>query len=349
VNNNYWVTFKGTRLEVARQLGRYWAERLLDGNVGKIGKLNRLRRRCPDVMNYVDNCHKEIAEEIECIVDGVNSVAGVGTANYNGIFSEILGEAGCATIAAHSGDFGVLSHNEEWVWDQPLCFAHVTLTDSRPHHKFLSVSYPFQLFGSSCGATSQFAFSGNSIELDESLSECVEKTVAGRIPKTILTRMLLDANSVEEASALLRRYPLLQANNLCFLTADGVYTEQFVPSEKLDSMPENQVTRIKHDNDRFSQTNFILRNNKLVYGTYFLDDKKEAKADKKRWKNLDSIVRKIQFPLSADQLELIMRNEGKDKMYTSATITFEMNSDGMCGRAVHYFTGSEIRVLPIKV
>jgi hypothetical protein len=153
--------------------------------------------------------------------------------------------------------------------------------------------------------------------------------------------MLLDAKSVEEASALLRRYPLLQANNLCFLTADGVYTEQFVPTESLECSIEKQVTRVNSKNDRFCQTNSIFSDEQVADGT------KSSKSDIKR---RDSLAEKINnIKATARNFEKFMMTEGRNKNETLSTVTFELIGKNMSGRAIHYFTGDEVKIAELEV
>jgi hypothetical protein len=58
----------------------------------------------------------------------------------------------------------ILAHNEEEEMHYPLCYPRVRLRHKSGNREFLTVSYPFQFFGSAVGANSTLAFTGNSIE-----------------------------------------------------------------------------------------------------------------------------------------------------------------------------------------
>ena len=103
-------------------------------------------------------------------------------ANFKTIFRASLGEAydelvdaskkmrGCSSIAYRGDNNIFLAHNEEDKWRYPLCYARVHLRKKGCVKNFLSVSYPFQFFGSVADANFNLAFTGNTIWMNGSPS-----------------------------------------------------------------------------------------------------------------------------------------------------------------------------------
>jgi hypothetical protein len=103
----------------------------------------------------------------------------------------------------------ILAHNEEEEMRYPLCYPRVRLRHKSGNREFLTVSYPFQFFGSAVGANSTLAFTGNSIGMSPVLRERIRRSMDGRVPKTVLSRLMLERSSLSGIERLLRRYPAL--------------------------------------------------------------------------------------------------------------------------------------------
>ena len=344
-----WVSFSGNRYKVAFDLGeywaKYWAEERKAGRKCKRFDLEHHRHCSPSTEQSLARAQALVArkfpalkKEIECMVAGINC-AGV-KANYAGLFAQVLGEAGpgCATIGvlSKSGKGGMLSHNEEDSWDTPLCFSHVTISGPGAPRRFLSVSYPYQLFGSAAGATTRFAFSGNSIYLCSKLETAVRNTRAHRVPKTVLTRLLLEERSMAGAKQLLSEHHLLQANNLCFLTAAGPFKAQIVPNESLHSRKNLQIVWEPPVDGRICQTNHLRRDGQPVSGT---------ECPPGDWKRRDKLEGIAASDIdSVPKIEQKMYKDFSKRTETMATITFEISGGRMSCHVMHYFTGGKVRL-----
>lgn len=339
-----WMEFKGTRYEVARQLGYFWGtyfrkrpwlrpRHLLSDKDEHSEERGLLADKCP-----------MLELELQAITDGVNE-AGF-SANCAGVFGEVLGEAGraCATLAIRSKRSVVLSHNEEWAPKIPLCFARVTVSGKRGTHRFLSVSYPFQFFGSSAGATRRFAFSGNSISLDKAVSKDVEAQRDRRVPKTFVTRLLLDQYSFKDAQRLLGNYHFLQANNLCFVNSRGPCRAQIVPYASLSVRKRSQVTWEVPGDGRLAQTNHLRCNGAVASRTQL--DPDDPAWDWGRRNTMESVA--MDLTASVGAMEKYLSTKGRVRS-TIATISFEVQGDKMFGTALHYFTGRSVRVHRVVV
>ena len=348
-----WQLFKGSRYQVAKALGSYWGKEYKKRK-RKIPGVGCLAPRC-DCFSaerlLIEKGFPKVHEEICGILDGINS-EGV-KATFEGVLREVLAEAtGCATIGIRSKNRSVLSHNEEWDGKSPLCFAHVNLDG----HRFLSVSYPFQLFGSAAGATSAFAFSGNSIDLDCKREQAIKRTRDKRIAKTILTRLLLDQHTFNDAKKILTLHPLLQANNLSFIgKAGNLLKAQIVPNQSLSLRAlENQVRWIKATNNRICQTNYLSQDGELD-GKH-VDGTMAPEADIERHGRLNDIITNISCSdtkLAATlekKMSTVRCDESTRNEDTLATITFEMTKKQMRARAIHFFIDKKgVRVRSKKV
>jgi hypothetical protein len=74
----------------------------------------------------------------------------------------------------------------------------VSIRNRGASSEFISVSYPFQFFGSAIGATAAFAFTGNSIFTRPR----PPNNDAARLPKTVFTRLALQQKSADAVARL---------------------------------------------------------------------------------------------------------------------------------------------------
>ena len=145
-----------------------------------------------------------LVQEIEGMVQGVKE-SGYDAASFAGLFGIVQGEVldykGCSSIANIGNHATFLAHNEEERSIVPLCYAKVRLRKGQTTREFLSVSYPFQLFGSAVGANADIGFTGNSIGMQRRIWMPVRDSLMRRVPKTVLTRLMLECRSIAAVRA----------------------------------------------------------------------------------------------------------------------------------------------------
>lgn len=353
-----WQVFTGSHFEVGKQLGEYWVTRigaLADDPYGA-AFLKRYpypewltslwREEHEPLLNYFLRHFPELTEEISGMVHGVNS-AGLRT-TFPTMFGLALGEAdeeifGCSTIAARTDAGAVLAHNEEDDWRFPLCFARVRITEGAKQREFLSASHPFQLFGSSTGATASFAFTGNSIGMSEKQTATIRSNLFSRTPKTVLSRMMLEQEDVSGVEAILSGHHSVLPNHWFVADETTTYSIQIRP-----------VSRVSSSNSAAAQVRFAPVKEDISYHTnHFLSGRRTGdrwswgkgayEESEQRLKRLQRLASK-NGDTSEDALVAVLAalrektNQGRRS--TTATISFSVRRGQVTGKAVSYFGGT---------
>jgi hypothetical protein len=185
-----------------------------------------------------------LTKELKGMIAGARK-NGVRIASFSALFRVILGEVldwpgGCSSIAAVGRHANFLAHNEEGTSILPLCFAKVSLRLARTSREFLSVSYPFQLFGSAVGANAKIAFTGNSI----TMNELIENSWSKRIPKAVLTRLMLECQSIDEIKDTLRSYHAVLPSHWYVASASKIISIQMRPRAGSSIKERNSQIRV---------------------------------------------------------------------------------------------------------
>jgi hypothetical protein len=346
-SNLCWVKFKGTHRVIGRQLGAYWAKRLCacensgygsrflqnkqykerltkkwsENDEGLFGELFRTSQRYFPSLN----------DELEGMVEGVNGTTkkyGY-TADIKTIFREALGEIDdekldCSTIAHRGVSEMSLAHNEMDDSRYPLCYARVRL-EKQPGviRQFLTVSYPFQFFGSAAGANSAIVFTGNSIGMRGRRKEQVRRSLDGRVAKTVFSRMLLEQSRLSSVERLLRRYPAVLPCHWYIATrARVIVYAQIRPRASAKADPTEQLCFQAANQEISCHTNHFQGDRS---GSWLWSNRSDRKDSICRLESLETLVGKSgngpQFLRSHlhDILEK-HRKQGENRWYTSASI-----------------------------
>lgn len=133
----------------------------------------------------------------------------------NGLLSCVLAEAdeaACSTTVLFSESGYTMVHSDEYDKTSPLVAADIVLSGIDGNKPFFSISHPFQLFGSAAGINATFAVQGNSI----GCTAKIRKMAQQNIPKTIISRKILEMDRPEEAANLYRTHPCSLPNHHFF-------------------------------------------------------------------------------------------------------------------------------------
>lgn len=243
MSKSRWEKFEGNHFEVGRLLGLYWGQRLTDFNHTGYGRyilrlLKKPRRLRGQILLEKEFSKKfpKVADELDGMVEGIRA-AGYRKASFGLIFRFAVGEIdghllGCSTIVRRAPRVTFLAHNEEDEELVPLCYAHVKIKDEPSKPEFLSISYPFQLFGSSVGANAKIAVTGNSIGMDDKTYRYLKRTLSSRISKTVLSRLILEQNSIEDVIKLLRSSRAALPNHWYVASASKVVSIELRPTTR---------------------------------------------------------------------------------------------------------------------
>jgi len=171
------VNFEGNYAKIGEKLGEWWGNFLLNNNPKNqkskdiieyylININDAWKDKYSPLLINVIKCFPDIFEEIYGITKGVLKT-GLET-SFLDIFAFCLAETGepnsnCSSVILKNKGGLFLAHNEEYDKIYPLLLAKVNLRKNLTCKTFISISYPFQLFGSAAGMNRNFAFQGNSI------------------------------------------------------------------------------------------------------------------------------------------------------------------------------------------
>lgn len=250
------ITVSGNSSEVGREIGRYWGGyfsslRSRRGkNHGKLFRqyknwLKNTRENTVDLQNNVRETFPAIWEEIEGMLEGINEYSDKDMLGFEitigGLFSCILAETdldykgywGCSTSVLQDNSGYYMVHSDEYDEICPLVIANVTLNAKERNHCFTSISHPFQLFGSAAGMNDSFAFQGNSIPCSKKVFNDLKKPYKGknRIPKTVLSRILLELRNTNDVAALYQKHPCTLPNHHVLISGQGAYSLEVKPIE----------------------------------------------------------------------------------------------------------------------
>jgi hypothetical protein len=116
-------------------------------------------------------------------------------------FAKKQSNGNCTTvIAKDNNSLGIIHSEEDLNGRSPLLPLAVKFKDDI----LISVSYPFQLLGSSCGMNKNICFQGNSIKLTNKYCKSgYNNDWQNRLPKTIFSRKLLDFNTMDDIKGFL--------------------------------------------------------------------------------------------------------------------------------------------------
>lgn len=326
------IRIEGNNYEVGVEIGRYWGayfsllKKAIRMHLGQSHRtlfkayekyLKDSRKDTAPLLKNVEEYFPEIYDEIKGILKGVNEYKndlGFKT-EMGGLFACILGETdesyntycgGCSTVVFKDENGHYMIHSDENDIIYPLVLANVTLCLHKNKRNFISVSHPFQLFGSAVGLNEEFVFQGNSIPCSEEVFNEREVPYKNkkRMPKTILSRKLLDLNTPEQARILYNQHPSTLPNNHILITKKGGYSLKIKPSDNvIASLEDINLKKQK----LFCHTNHFKHE----------DDKKwshnENKESKARLAALERCVRKAKDYPTLENYFLKFINEYKNR------------------------------------
>jgi hypothetical protein len=346
-----WESFKGDHFEVGRQLGRFWVKRLnacsktdygryllkTEKRLGDRGWLGDAQRS-KDYACLVSTLHREfpfLVEEIDGMVQGARDEGY--KAFFETVFCECLGESdfSCSTIAYRGADEMILAHHEMEERRYPLCYAKVALEKKCGIQKFLTVSYPFQFFGSSVGANGTLAFTGNSIGMRGQRQQEVTCSLDGRVPKAVFTRLMLE--QPYRIKRLLHRYHAVLPCHWYIATKGKIVSVQVRPLPSVRHRAAKQVTMLPVQ-ETSCHTNHFQKGPCTFWSWPDADDNKDSR---KRLRELVGIVGKLNDDSDRDARNSLKHGLEKvrKKPYTCATIFVRVGQSGTTLEAFDHFDG----------
>lgn len=361
--NVHWETFEGTHFQVGYKLGKYWVERLngMKSNYGKLFlKKNPYERWLAD--DYWSKDHEHLGctfsrhfpllvEELNGMVQGARD-AGC-KVSFKSMFRLSLGEAdgelhGCSTIAHKGTNEIILAHNEEEERRFPLCYARVRLLNESRDREFLTVSYPFQFFGSAVGANSTLAFTGNSIGMIKRRKNEIKHTLSGRVPKTVFSRLMLEEPHISGIERLLGRHHAILPSHWYIASRTRIASAQIRPraSVKHDAATQLSVSDIRPETS--CHTNHFQKGRSASWSW----SKSCTKESTNRLKRLETLAqelsRRADGSVSTSSFKKVLKKHRvqppSGMKGTSATIILSVGQSETTVDAIDYFDGEPIRV-----
>lgn len=273
----------GSYYKVGYKTGRWWGEYFLKNKETKVVK--KFLRWC----NYIDyfqnswdsrneihapllrntmQWYPEIIEEIAGIEKGVSDAFHYHKkrvrVSFLDMFCLMLGETddgdyNCSSAVLKTPKGYLLAHNDEYMARYPVLMAKVALKTARGVKRFISVSYPFQLLGSSAGTNDFLAFSGNTIGCREQIAS-LRSTWQHRVPLSVFPRKLLEATTIDEVKNLFSKNHITLPSHHYVIFSNKAYSVQIRPLLYPSADPRNQVKVINIEKDVHCHTNhFVLK------------------------------------------------------------------------------------------
>ena len=363
-----WLSFEGTHFDIGYQLGKYWTSRIEslaeepDG-AAFLKEYNYIKwlndpwnKKHEPLLGYFLEHFPDLVEELSGMVQGINECGGKIRTTFPTLFGLLLGEVdeevfGCSTIAYRSEGKTLLAHNEEDdKFRFPLCFARVSLKSDQGSKEFLSVSHPFQFFGSSVGATPSFAFTGNSIKMDRQRKARIRGSLRCRVPKTVLSRLMLEQDGIPAVKRLLGAHHSALPNHWFVADTKNIWSAQLLPISFGYLSPKSQMAWVTVKEAIAFHTNHFQnpdQSTKTWTGTKAYQNESE-----RRLKKLIALQASEQDFSSAGlrNVLLSLRNSSKYmEKATAATILFRVHPKGVSGDADNYFNGTIDVVGPCSI
>lgn len=299
------IILKGSHYDIGFQLGKWWGDYITI--LKKINQCPEVVSECYDYLNngwnlgphkknyssWLKNIrnHKfaDIWEEIVGITDGVNYSEWrrgdrSNKTSYKNVFSICLGETSekmrCSSLVKYIGNSWFLGHNEENDYLYPLCISKVYISGKEP---FVSISYPFQLLGSSMGWNNHIAFQGNSISFGKDSKPSSWKD---RIPKTVFSRRMLDKKDIKEVKDLYQAYGSTLPNHHYIISREGAFSLEIRLEGTRNQLRMEPIDRKKGD----IHTNHFMKENGDIDRDWICDEWKRG--SQKRYKHMKTLLRK---------------------------------------------------------
>ncbi|MGV8058590.1 MAG: hypothetical protein AB2L12_11280 [Smithellaceae bacterium] len=359
---NY-AEFRGNNYELGYQAGQWWGKFFQDCLPDEKSPVRKFlgKKQCSYINFLTDSwspkffllfkkvkkCFPDIMEEISGMVYGVKSTGLHSTLEH--MFGLCLGETGargyqCSSTIMETKNGFIIGHNEECDKVYPMLPAKVTLRQGKSEKKFISVSYPFQLFCSGTGMNSKMAFQGNSIGCYGKL-RMLEKTWPGRIPKAVLTRKMAELDNIGDIEALYREYPTTLPSHHYIIFRDKAYSLDIAPGFSTTGNVKENIIRILPVKDLQFQTNHFLPAN--TNQKYFNDREwhwsDRNRDSKERFNYLQKHIKHAAFVPEVKEVLLRMAQSRKYRSITSATTFLEL-TDKKTSNESHLYFGKEHQI-----
>lgn len=357
---NY-LNIQGSNYEIGRKAGRFWGDyfqkyskTLKEGNQGK-NLVNRYLNKwikddwSHDFAPLLENTMKyfpDIMDEIAGMAKGVTD-SGLRT-SLTSVFALCLGETGdegchCSSIVARTDNGYVMGTNDEDYSDvDPLLFAKVSLRTGTSNKEFVSISYPFQLFGSAAGMNRYIAFQGNSIGFPDKVYQQIKDSWACRIPKTVLSRKMLEKNNMRAIQHLLESCHTTLPNHHYIMSHDKAFSVDVVP--RLETICyDGNVVKIIEIEDKHFHTNHFLKATGSTRKTYLKDwkwaDKRDRADSEERYEKLKEELATKEL-LDYESIKEILQSMAAEKKYkghTSGSLFFKISKRAALCESFFYF------------
>lgn len=351
---------QGSHFKIGYDLGKYWGNYFQKHNNIQ-GQDKRKKRLVKQYLKWIS--HPDWNSELEPLLENtmkhfpdiINEIAGMEkgvtesglSTSLMNIFDLCLGETSnekchCSSIVAKTKNgFMMGTNDEDYDNVYPLLFAKVALENGKSSKRFASISHPFQLFGSAAGMNKHIAFQGNSIGFSDDVYQKLKKSWGLRIPKTVLSRKMLEMDDIDQIKSLLESCHTTLPNHHYIIAHDGAFSVDVVPNlDNIDHFKGNTINIIEikdqhfHTND-FLKDNGSRRKSYLTGETWKWSLEEDRDDSEKRYEKLKAETRNL---LDYESIKNILQSMALDyKDRTSASIFFKMNKRTAYCESSSYF------------
>lgn len=335
---NY-IEISGSNYKIGYKTGRWWSEYFIRNR--KVNSVLQFLRWC----NYIDyfqssweskneihapllrntmNWYPEIVEEIAGIEKGVADAFHYHKIRMRVSFLDMFclslgetddGDYNCSSAVLRTPRGYLLAHNDEYIARYPVLAAKVAIKTTGKVKRFISVSYPFQLLGSSAGTNGFLAYSGNTIGCKEQIA-ALRSTWRHRVPLSIFPRKLIEATTINEVKDLFSQHHSTLPSHHYVIFSNRAYSLQVRPLLSPSSNPSNQIKVINIDSNTHCHTNhFISDKGYDKKWAYYRSGELESL---KRYKYLSDALRK-QTVCDKQHIKKVFLNMAQHSRYRKQT------------------------------
>lgn len=319
-----WVQLTGDPETVGHALGLWWATQHPEAYDSETAWSDRLRPLLASTALYFP----EVLEEISGMTRG--AIAGGIATSFLDMFAQALGETTTkgSSVLVQSARGWILGHDEQGEQKVPLCFSRVD-SGKLP---FMSVSRPFQLLGSACGANSRLSMQGNAMGFAGHATQ-LEETWAHRVPKTVFSRKMLEATSIEDIVNLYSKVHTTLPSHHFICGNDSAYSCEVRPALDTNASPRQQLSFRRVTAPVENHTNQFMTRKGADRDWMWPKDGGNRDSDERR----DDIKERVEATYDHDVTsvsELLRAHAEKYEEMTLASICFDTHREGVVCRAV---------------
>ena len=178
----------------------------------------------------------------------------------------------CTSMAIKKNNKMIIGHNEEEICcgllgkvgkkrhECPICISKVTIKEENSKFCFYSGSYPLQLLASVFSVSKNLAVQGNSIGCGINSKRIIKNGFECRAPKTFFTRMLAEAESIDNIKQVFSRSLCAVPSHHYIMTDDNIFNIEIRPYVGIKASEQLSISGV---DEIHCHANHFVKNGKV--------------------------------------------------------------------------------------